>query len=168
MAIALLVSAALLGCGPANAQDFPQSIPKPSITAVAFSPDGKYVMGGDNEGVLTLWTVDGGKFVTQFKAPSPYPVRVLVFAPDSKRIIGSTVGAPFVPELGGQLGEICIWAIPSGKLLKALDTTVGAFDISMSKDGTSILTIGEDKLRSWNLSDFSLIRDFGDLGKNSR
>jgi WD40 repeat protein len=55
------------------------------ICSLAFSPDGKFLAGGDNIGVLTLWDVAAGVQIRETPdVPGSSRLRVIAFSPDGR------------------------------------------------------------------------------------
>jgi WD40 repeat protein len=129
---------------------------------VAFSPDGKYLLAGSGRSVLTLWEVEGGKFVAQLTCGrDPMHVSAIAFTPDSKRVVVATLQSVVAPAEGAPVGGISVWEIPSGKELKVLDAKKGAFDIAISRDGKQAqINADEVPLSLWDLSEGSKVRDY--------
>jgi WD40 repeat protein len=114
--------------------------------SVAFSPDGKYLVGGFGDGEMVLWEVGRLKEVAVRKAHSPI-VRDLHFAPDGKTLI--SVGhdkmirvwdvASREPkeraELRQHTGAVwCLALSPNGNVLASgsCDATVRLWDLRLN------------------------------------
>jgi hypothetical protein len=75
---------------------------------VAFSPDGKVVAGGSDDGRIALWQTATGKRLRQFWTNKGKPTASLAFSPDGKILFS---GLP---------GRVDCWEVRSGKRLRRL------------------------------------------------
>lgn len=66
--------------------------PPMPVTSVAFSPDGKLIVGGGAEGVVRLWDTVGGGEVRGLRGHSAW-VTSVQFAPDGKTVLACSVDA---------------------------------------------------------------------------
>jgi WD40 repeat protein len=109
----------------------------------AFSPDGKYVIGGTTAQFIQMWDVATGKHVRQFDRHTEI-VRAVAFSRDGRFIFS-----------GADDKTVRLWDVSSGRLLKTLEghmdkvrgvafTFDGRFSISCSADNT---------LKLWRLWD---------------
>ena len=99
------------------------------ITAVAFSPDGNYILTGSSDNTARLWETSSGRQLHVLQGHDGNVVAV-AFSPDGRRIL-----------TGSWDGTARLWEISSGRQLRVLqgherNVTVVAF----SPDGSSILT----------------------------
>lgn len=81
------------------------------IEALVFSPDGSTVAIGDQGGIIRLWNVEDGRFLSEFITPSENPVSILTlaFSPDGALLAS-----------GDGNGIVCTW-----------DTTRGNHELSI-------------------------------------
>jgi RNA polymerase sigma factor (sigma-70 family) len=107
------------------------------VYCLAFSPDGRYLAGGGYHGDLCLWDRATGKLVQRLVHPSKIDslsrATAIAFSPDSK-------------ILASNKGKASLWEVPSGRLLRNLDTSISDAVCSMafSPDGQT-LGLGTDK-----------------------
>jgi WD40 repeat protein len=78
-----------------------------SVSAAAFTPDGKTVLSGDGQSRLRLWDLSGDapKESGVFRGASGYVYKAIV-APDGQSV------ATYGPD-----GKLVVWELPSGKRL---------------------------------------------------
>lgn len=83
-----------------------------SVYALVFSPDGKMLAGGTNNGPIILWDVQTGKELRTLKGHAD-AVHIVDFSPDGKQLASGSE-----PKDGEQ--EIKIWDVASGEELKSV------------------------------------------------
>lgn len=147
-----LLAAAMLGlfaAGAATAEDMPPvevvvPVSQWNVTAVAWSPDGRFLVSGGNTGSLYLWNVETGELVRSFVGHDGW-VGSIAFAPDSQHF-----------ATGGYDQAVRIWRLdqptpveqlgPLQGRVAALDfSTDGSMLAAADVDGnTSIWTFGEN------------------------
>ncbi|HTU88880.1 MAG TPA: hypothetical protein VMF69_02175, partial [Gemmataceae bacterium] len=116
-----------------------------AVYAVAFTPDGKYVVSGSGDRTLKVWDSATGKEIKSFDGPAGHQklVMSLSISPD-----GSLVAS------GGTDNTAKIWDFPSSIPLRALAKSEGASVLAVSPDGTKLA--GGDKdghVKIWNSAD---------------
>jgi tricorn protease-like protein len=103
----------------------------PVVTALRFSPDGKYLAVGGNREVL-LHNADGSGLVKRLQGKAER-ILSIAFSSDSAIMVAGG-GTP------ARLGEIQIWDVRNGKLLRTAElTTDTVFGASMSPDGKKVV-----------------------------
>ncbi len=109
------------------------------VHAAAFSPDGKLVTSGGDDG-LQLWDAATGKHVRTLVADQE--VYSTAFAPDGKMI---------ATGLGN--GDILLWDVTAGKSNTRLVGHRGMVrDLTYSPDGKLVISAGQDDtFRVWDL-----------------
>ena len=60
-----------------------------SVSSVAFSPDGKQVMSGSDDGMVQLWDVATGAPLQMLKGHTGW-VSSVAFSPDSKQVMSGS------------------------------------------------------------------------------
>ncbi len=120
----------------------PQFSHTAAIRDLAFSPDERLLVTGDQEGVIKLWDVATGRLIRDLDRHKD-AINLLGFTPDGRLLISASSDT----TLG-------VWDVVTGALLHRLDAhtePVGGFVIA--PDGQRIISSGQDDtLRQWDLS----------------
>ncbi len=110
------------------------------VAAAAFSPDGKAVVSGCDDGTVRLWDTATGKPIGP---PMHHPASVfaVAYSPDGKTVIS-----------GYSVGTASLWDVATGQSLGSPLRHEGAVRaVAYSPDGRTILTASADKMaRLWN------------------
>ncbi len=113
----------------------------PSLSAVAFSPDGKYLatVASPNESQIKIWDLTGGRLLRSLSGHAS-GVGGLAFSRDSTRL-----------ATAGKDGTARVWDVATGKQLRMLrGHTAPVSRVAFSPDGTRLATASEDKtMRIW-------------------
>ncbi|KAL5512555.1 hypothetical protein ACEPAG_3208 [Sanghuangporus baumii] len=112
------------------------------VMSVVFSPDGKRIASGSDDGTILVWDADSGEVVSgPFKGHTDW-VRSVAFSPDGKRVAS-----------GSNDHTIRVWNVDSGELV--LGPLEGHTDwvrsVAFSPDGKRIASGSKDKkIRVWD------------------
>jgi len=110
------------------------------IQGIALSPDGRFIVSGDDERLIKIWDTATGSEVKTLRGHSD-DLRAVAFSPDGKRIAS-----------GADDGVIKIWDAASGAEVKTLRGHRGSVtSIAFSPDGRHIVSGGWDRtVRMWD------------------
>ena len=79
-----------------------------NLQVVAFSPDSRFLLSGDEEGKLCLWEVETGSLVRTFRGKGVgATINTIAFTADGKKVV-----------TGGNGGTLKLWDVETGKQLK--------------------------------------------------
>ncbi len=130
------------------------------VNSVAFFPDGKLVLSGSEDKTLKVWEVATGR---EFMSLSGHAGEVLAVAISGDGKLALSGGGRFSSDPGnGEAGELKLWDVHSGRMLKSL---VGHNDIvesaAFSPDGKLAFTGSYDgTLKLWDLASGRELRNF--------
>jgi WD40 repeat protein len=119
------------------------------VWAVAFSPDGKYLVTGSKDKTTRLWDLGTGQTTRVFSG-STGDVGEVTFSPDGKYLV--TAGG-HESEDGDNTARL--WDVASGQMLRVFSGhTAIVNSVAFSPDGKSIITAGgaDQTARIWDLA----------------
>lgn len=105
------------------------------VNSVAFSPDGKMLVGGSEDNTVRLWEVATGKLLRTISHNGK--VRSVAFSPDGK-ILASGSGPPAANEKKGKgdgPGAVQLWNSQTGQLIRTMRSRWVVWCIAFSPDG---------------------------------
>ena len=116
------------------------------INSAAFSPNGKEIVAGSNDGFVQVWDADTGR-VLRTMEPIFFPISSVVYSTDGK-------GTQILAAWGDKtIGDAGIFDAGSGKLIREFSGHKGMiWSASFSPDGKKIVTASQDEtVRIWTL-----------------
>jgi WD40 repeat protein len=143
----MMLASAVAGGAAANE---PAELFVGTISAQAFSPDGKLAATGGKDGSLQLWDPATGKEIFRAAAHTK-GTQAVVFSPDGKWVLSA-----------GRDRLIRIWEVSSRKEIGTLAGHEGTVTcLLFSPDGKELLSGSSDKtVRVWNLAERKEVRKF--------
>ena len=97
-----------------------------SVYGVAFSPDGKSVVSGDDNGEVVLWDVATGARRTWNDGST---VKGVAFSPDGKTVATGDVS-----------GQVSLWDVAAGTKITTWDDGTVVQSVAFSPDGGTLAT----------------------------
>src|SRR5581483_4457106 len=122
------------------------------IRSVAYSPDGKVLASGSEDGTVRLWDAATGK-ERMTLAGHTGKVFAVAFSPDGK-LLASGGGGWAYPAPPNQPSEVKLWDVAAGKELAALSEPGSmVFAVAFSPDGATLATGNYDgTAKLWDVS----------------
>ena len=120
------------------------------LSAVAFSPDGKFVVSSDWDGVARVWEVNTGSEVA--RTIHDVGVYAVAFSPDGKYVVSGGCD-----EWGGTMdctpGTVRIWEATTGKEIAHMIHDGSVTSVAFSPDGKYVVSGSEDSTaRVWEVN----------------
>jgi WD40 repeat protein len=122
------------------------------VSALAFSPDGKYLAAGYDENghpgspdplpeklqVLTLWELERGDVVWTFRGQKKGPL-ALAFSADGRTLFSA-----------GREGVVRAWSLGTGKLARSFRISPHQLELAFTPDGRQLL-VGSSEISLWDV-----------------
>ncbi|KAI0743147.1 WD40 repeat-like protein [Daedaleopsis nitida] len=124
----------------------PTSVHDGSVTALAYSPDGKFAASGSEDTTIIVWDVERNS--PRYKRPAHRDtVSSLAFSRDN-RFLAS----------GSNDKEIIIWTVDTGDEHMRLEPGVAIHAVAYTPDGSKLIAGGYDgSLRIWDAQTYALL-----------
>ena len=122
---------------------------------VSFSPDGKILAAGDDDGEVRLWYVQSGTVYRSWRGHS-FLVNAVSFSPNGKMIASCSF-----------YGTVKLWDVQSGGRIKTLTGQIRVTSVSFSPNG-KILASGSDEDRTVKLWDIKSGKCIKTLNRGGR
>jgi WD40 repeat protein/DNA-binding SARP family transcriptional activator len=120
--------------------------------AVSYSPDGRWLATGDNNGVVMVWDNATRREVATFEHKGR--IHAVAFSPDGQRL-----------ATAGEDGKLTVWDIPDEKMLLSLPTSSGLYDVTFMPDGLRVAGTHQDGATTvWDATTGQLLLTFAGHG----
>jgi WD40 repeat protein/DNA-binding CsgD family transcriptional regulator len=154
-------------------------LPNPiSPGGLDISADGRYILagGGNIYGKEPgspeepfLWVLDAetGAIIHRLEGHN-YNVKAVAFSPDGRLALTGSIAWSPEPDEYKELGELILWDVETGQLLRRFDYTESIGGIAFSRDGTRAVTSSQMPVSAnvsvWDVTTGELIRRFDGIG----
>lgn len=112
-----------------------------AVNGVALSPDGRFALTGSADKSIRLWDTATGAMVKQVTASETEPVEAVAFTADGKQML---VAIP------GRQGVCQVRSVPSGNLVRSLDTHGDTTWVGATADGRALAASNGSRLFVWD------------------
>jgi len=116
------------------------------ILSIVFSPDGKRIASGSNDGIIRVWDIDSGYRSLMFKGHT-HLIGSVAYSPDGQSLVSGSIDKT-VRAWNANTGEALVTLFGHGDWVEA---------VVFMLDGNSIISCGDDRtIRIWNV-EFALL-----------
>ncbi|MDR1248857.1 MAG: caspase family protein [Treponema sp.] len=129
---------------------FPQRGHSFSVSSLAYSPDGRFVVSGSADSSVKIWDLEKGR--EMFTLPEHEgPVRSVAYSPDGKRVLSGSTDY-----------TIRLWDAETGEELKTLTGHSNVVNsVAYSPDGRSFVSGSTDRtVKVWDAESGRMLRTF--------
>ena len=110
------------------------------VFSVAFSPDGKSVVSGGQEGKIKVWNAQDGQEIADMSNESEYEINVVDFSPDGKYVVSNS-----------NTNTIRVWDAAHGTEIAHMTPDAYVFFVAFSPNGKYLLSGSMDgTARVWD------------------
>ncbi|KAF7366487.1 WD-REPEATS-REGION domain-containing protein [Mycena sanguinolenta] len=116
---------------------------------LAFSPDGKQIVSGSNDGTICVWDAESGEMITGPIYSHTMPVNSVAFSPDGKQIIS-----------GSDDNTVCVWNAENRERVAGPFNghTDGVRSVAFSPNGKQIVSGSADNtICVWNAENKEMV-----------
>ncbi len=126
--------------------------------AVAFSPDGRLLAAASGDADIRIWQIGTDQPAESIKSAHVKGTTALVFTPDSKTLISGGDGEYRMVRIGRRASassaEIKFWDVATREQVAELKTESfdsGLYSLSLSRDGTLLVSGHHSEARVWDV-----------------
>lgn len=125
------------------------------VTSVAFSPDSRFALIGQESGRLSLWEIASGRHIRTFpekdKGLVSGTARAVAFSSDGRYVLCGTLDA-----------KVRLWEVNTGKLIRVMEGKSEWLNVvALSPDGTRALAGGPDMtVKMWDCATGAILATF--------
>jgi WD40 repeat protein len=143
-----------------------------AVRAVAFSPDGRWVVSGAKDNTIKIWDVNSGRLLRTLYGHGS-AVNALAVSPDGKLVAsgsGNTYDTRYAKLFfkGGQVGgqkedtSVRLWDVLTGKELRILKGhQLAVMALAFARDGRTLTSASSDLIRVWEVASGKEVRSMG-------
>jgi WD40 repeat protein len=117
-----------------------------TVTALAFTPDGKQMISAGHDGVIRLWDSTSGQQIRVLEA-NRGPVRAFALSPDGKQFASIS-----------KEHEVRLRDVSNGRLLRKFELKAASECVAFSPDGKQIAAAEEQNVNVWQIETGRLVQ----------
>lgn len=140
---------------------------RPRVWSIAYSPDGQFLVDGNQSGI-DMWRISDGTLVRSLADNGDY--KSVAFSPDGQTIAGANSALDSQAQCADC--SVKLWRASDGALLKTLidtpDNPVHPYSLAFSRDGETLVvgistqsnSVYVGGLRFWRIADGALVNSY--------